>query len=298
MTPTVCCLGGALVDELFFCEDEVLLGTSNIATRQIAMGGVMTNIARHLAILQIETTLLTALGDDADGQWIQRQLASLNIKQPATAMSPLGTGKYVGIQDAHGNLVCAVCADPATPNITVDWLQKNLPAIAPSSLYLADANIEPKAMQWLINWSTAQRHALIIEPVSVAKAARLQSLDLNGLWLMTPNEEELAVLSPNANSLESRAQALIQRGVQHVWVRQGSKGSTWFSQNEQWQLPAIPCAVVDTTGAGDAALAGFVYGFLHHKSIPESIQFGHQLASLIVGIKGTFDPTLTHQFFT
>ncbi|OYU84892.1 MAG: hypothetical protein CFE24_04490 [Flavobacterium sp. BFFFF2] len=298
MTPTVCCLGGALVDELFFCEGEVLMGTSNIANRQIAMGGVITNIARHLAVLEISTSLLTALGDDMNGHWIQRQLASLQIKQPFTANSPLGTGKYVGIQDANGQLVTAVCADAATPNITVDWLQKNLPSIAPSSIYIADANINPSAMQWLIEWATSQQLPLIIEPVSVAKAARLNPLDLKGLWLITPNEEELAILCPHAASLEAQAHDLLQRGVQNVWVRQGSRGSTWFSHNEKWQLPAISCAVVDTTGAGDAALAGFVYGFLRNKSIPESIQLGHQLASHIVGMKGAFDPTLTHQFFT
>jgi pseudouridine kinase len=87
--------------------------------------------------------------------------------------------------------------------------------------------------------------------------------------------------------------ALLARGVQHVWLRQGENGSTIYDKNSHFSLHAPAVNVIDTTGAGDAALAGWVHGFVHEKSTEDKIRYGHTLAALVLQQKGTIVKDLT-----
>lgn len=67
-------------------------------------------------------------------------------------------------------------------------------------------------------------------------------------------------------------------------VTQGAKGALIITKNEVIHIPSIVAKedVVDTSGAGDAFAAGFLYGYTHGKSLKESGELGAQAASKIV----------------
>jgi sugar/nucleoside kinase (ribokinase family) len=50
------------------------------------------------------------------------------------------------------------------------------------------------------------------------------------------------------------------------------------------QVPEI--SIIDSTGAGDAALAGWVFGFLNHENEETCLQLAHALALEVLQIKG------------
>ena len=121
---------------------------------------------------------------------------------------------------------------------------------------------------------------LIIEPVSVPKARKLAELDLKGVFLITPNEDELQVMTIGGFDTESsKIEQLMAKGVQHIWLRKGAAGSLFCDdQLRQIHLPAISLEVKDATGAGDAALAAWVAGFLNGDDIEKCMKAGHALA--------------------
>jgi D-glycero-beta-D-manno-heptose-7-phosphate kinase len=65
----------------------------------------------------------------------------------------------------------------------------------------------------------------------------------------------------------------------------GEKGVKWY--NEHWQ--AYNTTLVDVCGAGDAFLAGIVYGFLNDEA--NMIEYGVVNAGLSVQHMGTYNPT-------
>lgn len=67
-------------------------------------------------------------------------------------------------------------------------------------------------------------------------------------------------------------------------VTLGAKGAIIITKNEIIHIPALveKKDVVDTTGAGDAFAAGFLYGYTHGKSLKESGHIGAQAASQII----------------
>lgn len=52
------------------------------------------------------------------------------------------------------------------------------------------------------------------------------------------------------------------------------------------RVPVIPVNPVDTTGAGDAFVAGFLYGFLQGLPVKESMQYGVVCGGLTTTVPG------------
>jgi len=296
MSKSVLCIGATLVDELYFCDGNIVPHTSNPAQKITSIGGVMSNIVQHLALLEIEVALLTALGNDADGVYITTGLEKLGIDLSQSVGVEDTTGKYVSILNSDGSLYVAVCQDISDKYITVEYLATKADYLRSFEVLLIDTNLAPETIQWLIHFAKTHQQTLIIEPVSVPKSAKLTSLNLEGVFMITPNEEEIQVLNKLNNSDTSTHIAhLHQRGVSNVWLRKGHQGSVMHQEGFQLPLSVPTIPIVDTTGAGDSALAGWLFGYLQQWDDLSCLQLGHTLAFEILQIKGTVDPTMTKE---
>src|SRR5690606_6183199 len=71
-----------------------------------------------------------------------------------------------------------------------------------------------------------------------------------------PNESEAAALTGDSGRIES----LVSQVADWLIVKRGAQGATAYNKNgESVSVPALSVDVVDTTGAGDAFNAGFIY---------------------------------------
>jgi ribokinase len=75
------------------------------------------------------------------------------------------------------------------------------------------------------------------------------------------------------------ARFLLGKGVKAVAVKLGGEGCYVTDGHEQHLIEAFKVPVVDTTGAGDAFCAGFLYGLLKHKSLYDCGKLGNFVAS-------------------
>lgn len=64
-----------------------------------------------------------------------------------------------------------------------------------------------------------------------------------------------------------------------VIVKRGADGATLFHKAYHISAPALPCAIVDPTGAGDAFNAGFITAWLRGKSDQEALAEGNRFAA-------------------
>lgn len=93
------------------------------------------------------------------------------------------------------------------------------------------------------------------------------------------NEEEIQILT--GKRYKQAIAYLIQQGVGIVVCTLGEKGAFIASNKEQIHVPAYHVKqIIDTTGAGDAFAAGFLYGVLKDKSLRECGLIGAKVASL------------------
>ena len=85
---------------------------------------------------------------------------------------------------------------------------------------------------------------------------------------MMPNALELQLLT-GETEIPKGAEQLIDMGVQIVAVKQGDKGCYVTNGQEKKTIQPYKVKAVDTTGAGDAFNAGFLYGLIQDKTLAE-----------------------------
>ncbi|HXW60154.1 MAG TPA: PfkB family carbohydrate kinase, partial [Myxococcota bacterium] len=170
-----------------------------------------------------------------------------------------------------------------TPEVLIPALKRQI--FTPH--WVIDANLSEESIKAIVEQATpAQR----IWGVGVAawKARRLLSgfPHWQGLFL---NKEELFSMS-GESTVEQGIGVLLDRSCPLVVVSAGNKG-VYFS--EHGLIKHRPCPkslVVDVTGAGDALVAGILYGLFKEEDLEKAIQRGFDAAGRILG---TFDSFLS-----
>lgn len=281
----VICIGAVLVDELYQCFEPVIAATSNPASVTKTAGGVMRNIVHHLVLLGTPVQFITVVGNDADGEWIKNICTTAGIDMSAAHTANCSTGKYAAILNPDGSLHAAAAVNPCEVYLNTELLQQQIQLLLSATIIIADTNLSTEVLSWLIAFCNDKNIMLIIEPVSVSKAKKLAAVYLQGVFMITPNEDELTSLN-NEPSTETAIDVLLKRGVKNIWLRKGVHGSVTYSRNKKITLPAPTVKVKDSTGAGDAALAAWASAYCMGMNELECLKAGHAMAAIVLKTDG------------
>lgn len=296
MSKPVVCIGAALVDELFHASGEMLLATTNEASVTKTAGGVARNIAHQLALLDVPVQLISVFGNDSDGDWLKQVCTNAGVQLNASITKEGLSGKYTGILGADGSLFSAFLTNASIHLITPAHLQQHKDLLQTASYLLADANINTDTVEWLLAFSNETGVPFVIEPVSVPPAKKLKEINLKGLHLITPNEDELPVLcSETATFVDKQIEELMQKGVENVWLHNGKHGSVLNTRQHRLHLHAPSIEVVDCTGAGDGSLSGYLLGKHLGKDDVECLKLAHTLSAEILQVNGSIVTHRTQQ---
>lgn len=144
--------------------------------------------------------------------------------------------------------------------------QKKLMSFLPSKVKVA---FDPGSLY-------AQKGLAAIEPI------------IQNSTVMMPNALELELLT-GESEIPKGAAMLLQMGVKIVAVKLGDKGCYVTDGKDKKTIPAFKVQAVDTTGAGDAFNAGFLYGLIYDKPLFECGRLGNFVASRSVMKMGSRD---------
>ena len=296
MPKPVICIGAAFVDELYHTKEEMIPGTTNVASLTKTVGGVSRNIAHQLALLDVHVQLISVFGNDSDGNWLKQTCTKAGVKLDGSITKEGLSGKYTGILNVDGSLFTGFISNESAHLISPAHLEKNIKLLKTASYLLADANIATETGEWLLAFSDQTGIPLILEPVSVPQARKFRNLNLRGLYLVTPNEDELPVLcSEKALFTQQQIQELIEKGVKNVWLHNGELGSAIYDKERSITLRAPSIGIVDCTGAGDGSLSGFLLGKTLGKEDVDCLKLAHTLSAEILQVNGAIATHLSQE---
>src|SRR6478609_10118528 len=286
---SVVVVGGANMDVKARSRRGIVPTTSNPGTASMSAGGVGRNIAENLARLGTRTHLVAAIGSDGLGDQVLAATSGAGVHVEQVRRSARATGTYTAVLDADGELVVAVADMAATDELAPDQVNAARDLLTIAELVVLDGNLSTETLAFALDVATAAGTRVLLEPVSVPKAAALAHLVEPGrpLFAVTPNRDELAALTDlptrTTRQVEKAAAALHRRGVELVWVRIGSGGSLLCTESETVALDAVPAeTVADVTGAGDAMLAAFCHALLGGATATDAGRYGHAAAALTI----------------
>ena len=286
---------GALnMDYLHKVDRLVLDGETHIQHTTRSPGGSAANTIYGLSRLGVKTGLIGAVGDDEDGGAILADLGQVGADTSHIhIVDEETTGSAIGFVDEKGRR--ALYVSPGA-NSRIEREDIELAYVAQARILHLTSFVDEEQLavqQWLVEEVPSQVQ-VSFAPGSLY--ARRGADALSGILRRT------AFLFVNEDEVEDLGgvRSLCDRGCQVVVVTLGQKGcrvvkAAASGHPEQDHLiEAVATQVVDTTGAGDAFAAGFLYGVLGQKDLLTCGRLGNLVASRAIAAMGARDnlPTL------
>lgn len=280
-------------DKLYAVDEIVVDGEQLIMNSDSQAGGSAANTIYALAKLGIKTGFIGVVGIDEEGKFLVGDLKSVNVDTGGIKMkSGCRTGSTICLTDRHGNR--SIYIDPGAnrkftrKDISKSFVQSaeilHISSFIDDEQFLAQVyaieriNDKPK-----ITFSPgiiyARKGTKELKPI-------LQKTDT-----LLINKDEIETLT--GESYRKAASVCVQEGCETVVVTLGRGIKTHESRiicyilkdGDEYFIESLEKAEsrnIDSTGAGDAFAAGFIFGRLKHQNIYQCGLLGDILAKFVI----------------
>ena len=287
-------VGGVNMDIGGRSHAPLVAADSNPGTVTMSLGGVGRNIAHNLSLLGTDVRLLTAYGDDLNGERVAASCSELGIDlSRALKVAGGATSTYLYLTDDRGEMALAVSDMEICKKITPAYLAGQLPLMQNAQVVAADANLTGEALTFLAENCTAP---LFVDPVSTAKAEKLRPI-LPKIHTLKPNRLEAELLSgvpiQTAADVEKAAGVLLEKGVHRLFISLGGEGVYAAMGDQRLLLPNLPGRMVNTTGCGDAFMAALVWAYLEGMDLRATALAGLAAGAIAMESEQTINPELS-----
>ena len=287
-------IGGVNVDIGGRAQKKLVAADSNPGKVSISLGGVGRNIAHNMTLMGVDVKMLTAMGEDVYGNRIAESCRTLGIDASrALRVADCATSTYLYIADEKGEMALALSDMEVCDRITPSYLSANLQVLQNARVIVADTNIPAETLVYLAENCNAP---IFCDPVSTIKAEKLRPV-LNKIHTLKPNRLEAELLSGvpirSKQDAETAAKALMEKGVQRVFISMGADGVYAASEEDQMWLGNLPGEMVNTTGCGDAFMAALVWAYMQDLDLKETAMAGLAAGSIAMESHETINPAMS-----
>ena len=247
------------------------------------LGGSPTNVAVAAARLGHTSGVITGVGDDPFGRFVQREMRRLGVSD----------ANVVTVHDFHTPVTFPLYfyREPSAPDLEVlpqqvDW-----------------AAVENAKIFWFTVTGLSRERSLQVHTTALSRRDKrpytIVDLDYReNLWaypqqaservwnvlesvdVAIGNREECAV-AVGETEPERAADALLERGVELAIVKQGPRGTLAKTRDESVWVPATKVNVTNGLGAGDAFGGSICHGLLEGWGLEKMIKAASLSGALV-----------------
>lgn len=287
----------------FFKYDAV--GT-NLGNVLMTHGGVARNVAENMANLGAEVEFVTMLDDDSLGREARLRLRGAGVKLTHAVSTPdKGMGMWLAVFNEKGDLAGSVSHMPDASPIERLFDEKGEEIIQSCRGVALEIDLSEKVSERV--FELAERfdkpvYAIVANMSVILRRpdfmARTACVILNEIEAGRLFGRELRALSPE-EMLEAVSEAAPAMGIRSIVVTMGARGAVYLDAENGLRgvCPAVPCRVVDTTGAGDAFFSAVVESLARGMRLDDAVTCGARLASMTVSTSESTCPHVDEHFF-
>ncbi|MCD8362427.1 MAG: carbohydrate kinase family protein [Lachnospiraceae bacterium] len=287
----VVCIGQVTLDIIVrgYTEGMIRPGELGLVDDvSLSAGGDAVNEASVLTAMGYNTTLEIALGDDIAGQMILAELKERGLE----------LGKAT-VECGKTSVLTTVLVDAdAERRFLISKNQEQFACLDISGDLDLNARIVTLSSLFMPPFLDVDSVIGLAKRIREAGALLCVDCSVNGLpfdyygdlWgyvdYFFPNEQEARYFSKEENP-ESMADYFLSKGIGNVIIKLGDEGCLVKNAKESFFQRAFQVTAVDTTGAGDAFMAGFLAGILDSENLRFCSRMACAAASIMVQHVGT-----------
>jgi ribokinase len=256
---------------------------------ELRPGGSAPNTAVGLSRLGIESHCIGGVGNDPEGSAMIEALGKEGVCTDGIIVKEGRSGTALVMVDPDG--LRSIIIDPGV-NDSIEIEDIDIAHLESSDLlHLTSFICRNTDTSFRTQLSLVEKTDLPVslDPGQLYAERGIQSLSpaIARCKIFMPNEAELQLIT--GKTIEGGAKKLIDSGAEIVVVKRGMKGSYVTDGKREVEVPIYGERGLDTTGAGDAYNAGFIYGMLNGFDLGQSCETGARVAWFSVQKPGARD---------
>jgi 2-dehydro-3-deoxygluconokinase len=270
---------------------------------RLSMGGAESNVAIGVSRLGVPATWIGRLGRDPIGDLVERNLLAERVRavvhrDDAPTAIMLRERRTASAQNVtyyrHGSAGSHLCPEDLPAGVVEGAGVLHLTGITPAlgegpaaavreALRRARAAGVPVSLD--LNYRSRLWDAATAAPVFRELAA--------GADMLFAGDDEariaLEIDDPDKAGPEELASALAELGPREVVIKRGRRGATALIDGKLVDVPPVPVHVVDSVGAGDAFVAGYLACQLTGRDPDEGLRTAAVTGALAVTVPGDWE---------
>lgn len=264
---------------------EVLGGKVDVDQGVVVTGGGGSNVAVGLRRLGQSVKVISKVGDDTFGDMVRDDFKKEMVDFSHLSVVPGQTGFSSVLVSKNGSrsimVLRGLSGDIKHEDVDwemlmrADWVQ--ISSLGESTNLFAD----------IVNFCYEKGVRIGVNPgKSELKDRNIVNILKMVNYLNLNRQEASSLVGVNFENEKEIAKAMSSLGPKVITVTDGNRGSSMIVDGRWLRMRALKEISVDDTGAGDAFVAGVVYGFLANKSYEDALKCGNINGSSVVGLLG------------
>ena len=282
-------LGAVFVDIKGYPSDLYIPGGRNSGRVEVVHGGVSRNLAEDIANVELRPTFVSLVDDTGTGADVVRKLRAHKVNTDYIRAVPDGMGTWLAVFDNGGDVAASISKRPDLSPI-LDILEEQGDEIFRDADSIAlEIDMDKEIVKRVFAFAE-KYHKPVFAVVSNMSIAVERRDFLRSCACFVCNQQEAGILF--SEDYEGKTPAELETVLAHhvqaaalpgIVVTMGEQGAVYATlDGERGWCPAKRVDVKDTTGAGDAFVAGVTMGLTYGKTLAESCTIGARLAASVI----------------
>lgn len=286
----VICVGAAIVDIPLQPVSRDIFDIESYPLNRIAMhtGGDAINEATILTRLGIKTLLISAIGEDAPGNFVQKFCCQEGIDLSGIVThNNWDTSINVGLVTEDGERTFVTNRNGSLWKMTLDDVDmsrfKDAKLLSMASIF-NNPLLDGDALVSMFRRARQEGLIICADMIMPRLNETLEDIReaLSFVDYFFPNYDEAALLT-GKKEIQAIADEFLACGIKYVIIKKGKDGCYICSKDRNIHVPAVSgINPIDTIGAGDNFVAGFITAILSNMDLKSCGQFANATASLSV----------------
>ena len=281
---TVVVVGSLNIDHVLKVSELPLKGETIISeSYELHEGGKGANQAVAIGRMGIDVRMIGKIGKDVYGQMLLKSLTHSNVKTENIIIDKkLRTGTALITVDRKGyNTI--VLYQGANGGLRIDDILKNKKTLKKCDIVVLQQEIPRDVISYTINIAKEYKKIIVL---NFAPALDLSKDSIKKVDFLILNESEISKLTGiecNEKNVKEPILQLKRFFKNNIIVTLGEYGSAYMTScGDYYRIPSVRVNSVDSTGAGDAFIGGFVYGLVQMKDIYDCVILGNIAGAMSV----------------